>query len=156
MTRNRTPRHRADKGRVHRAGEGARGGQLAGSEEAGSRPSRSGATARDCSQPDTRGPPLRVIIYPLHGPEEGVDVTNALVDTIAMILWKLQGGNDPVNRLEARMLLERAFADGHGTQDTRSTPGLGESLLERAFASGRGTQDTRSTPGLGESPVRKV
>jgi hypothetical protein len=26
-----------------------------------------------------------------------------------MILWKLHGGNEPVNRLEAVMLLERAM-----------------------------------------------
>jgi len=34
----------------------------------------------------------------------------ALVDAIAMNLWKLYGGDDPVNRLEAEMLLERAMA----------------------------------------------
>jgi hypothetical protein len=59
----------------------------------------------------SRREPLRVLIYPVHGPDEGVDVTNALVEVIAMILWKLQGGNEPVNRLEAEMLLERAMVN---------------------------------------------
>jgi hypothetical protein len=59
--------------------------------------------------PDARREPLRVVIYPVHGPDEGVDVTEALVEAIAMILWKLQGGNEPVNRLEAELLLEKAM-----------------------------------------------
>jgi hypothetical protein len=60
-------------------------------------------------QSGSRREPLRVVVYPVHGPDEGVDVTEALVEAIAMILWKLQGGNEPVNRLEAEMLLERAM-----------------------------------------------
>jgi hypothetical protein len=40
---------------------------------------------------------------------EGVDVTDALVGAIALVLWKLHGGNDAVNRLEAAVLLERAL-----------------------------------------------
>jgi hypothetical protein len=38
-----------------------------------------------------------------------VDVTDALVDAIAHVLWKLHGGNEPVSRLEAIILLERAM-----------------------------------------------
>jgi hypothetical protein len=60
-------------------------------------------------QPDSRQEPFCVVIYPVHGPDEGVDVTEALVEAIAMVLWKLQGGNEPVNRLEATVLLERAM-----------------------------------------------
>jgi hypothetical protein len=52
--------------------------------------------------------PLRITIHPFHGPAEGVDVTDALVSAIALVLWKLQGGNEPVNRLEAIVLLECA------------------------------------------------
>jgi hypothetical protein len=69
-------------------------------------------------QPDPRQEPLCVVVYPVHGPDEGVDVTKALVDAIAMILWKLQGGNEPVNRLEAEMLLEHAMASRSGANDT--------------------------------------
>lgn len=49
------------------------------------------------------------MVYPFHGPAAGVDVTDALVDAIAHVLWTLQGGNEPVNRLEAAVLLERAM-----------------------------------------------
>jgi hypothetical protein len=38
-----------------------------------------------------------------------VDVTDALVSAIALVLWKLHGGNEPVNRVEAVVLLERAI-----------------------------------------------
>jgi hypothetical protein len=65
---------------------------------------------RGCPQADSPRAPLRVMIHPFHGPAEGVDVTDALVSAIALVLWKLQGGNEPVNRLEASVLLERALA----------------------------------------------
>jgi hypothetical protein len=66
----------------------------------------------------SRREPLRVVIYPVHGPDEGIDVTKALVEAIAMILWKLQGGNEPVNRLEAEMLLENAMASRSDASET--------------------------------------
>ena len=53
--------------------------------------------------------PFRCVIYPRHGPLEGVDVSEVLVDAIARILWRLHGGNAPVNRLEATALLDRAM-----------------------------------------------
>ena len=53
--------------------------------------------------------PLRLVIHPIHGPVGGVDVTEAVVDAIARILWRLHGGNAPVNRLEATALLDRAM-----------------------------------------------
>ena len=71
--------------------------------------SRSNAGTQGCAQLDARRKPLRVVIYPFHGPNEGIDIADALVDTIAMILWRLQGGNELVNRLEAGVLLERAM-----------------------------------------------
>ncbi|MBN2559463.1 MAG: hypothetical protein JXQ75_00845 [Phycisphaerae bacterium] len=69
-------------------------------------------------RPGSRREPLRVVIHPVHGPDEGVDVTKALVEAIAMILWKLQGGNEPVNRLEAEMLLERVVRTRSDASDT--------------------------------------
>ena len=70
---------------------------------------RAGAEARDCPPVRSPCPPLCVMIYPFHGPAGGVDVTDALVGAIALVLWKLHGGNEPVNRLEAIILLERAM-----------------------------------------------
>ena len=67
--------------------------------------------AKGRKQPGSRREPLRVVIHPVHGPGEGVDVTKALVDAVAMVLWKLQGGNESVNRLEAEMLLEKAMVN---------------------------------------------
>ncbi len=70
------------------------------------------------SEDRRRREPFSVVIYPVHGPDEGIDVTSALVDTIAMILWKLQGGNEPVNQLEALMLLEYAMAGRTDASET--------------------------------------
>jgi hypothetical protein len=71
------------------------------------------------AKPGSRGDPLRVVIYPVHGPDEGIDVTGVLVEAIALALWKVQGGNEPVNRLEAEMLLERALANPSNVRGTR-------------------------------------
>jgi hypothetical protein len=71
--------------------------------------SPSEASARRCPHAGSPPAPFRVTIYPFHGPAEGVDVTDALVHAVALVLWKLHGGNEPVNRLEAAVLLERAM-----------------------------------------------
>jgi hypothetical protein len=100
----------ADQGPDHQAGGGADSKGRADPEKGGRSSSRSGPGARELCRAGSRREPFSVVIYPVHGPNEGIDVTSALVDTIAMILWKLQGGNEPVNQLEAVMLLERAVA----------------------------------------------
>lgn len=96
MNNNPTRRRPADDDLEHRAGGGA---------------DRKGRA-------DSQREPFSVVVYPVHGPDEGIDVTSALVDTIAMILWKLQGGNEPVNQLEATMLLERAMAGRTDASET--------------------------------------
>jgi hypothetical protein len=110
MNNNPTHRHSADDDSQHRGGGEAGGKDRADPEERGRSSSRPGSGAQDRGEADSRRTPFSIVIYPVHGPDEGIDVTSALVDTIAMVLWKLQGGNEAVNRLEAMMLLERAVA----------------------------------------------
>ncbi len=86
-----------------------RGRVSKGREAPGRHGSASDAGDRDCPHDEAPRAPFRVTIYPFHGPAEGVDVTDALVDAIAHVLWKLHGGNEPVNRVEAIVLLERAM-----------------------------------------------
>jgi hypothetical protein len=69
------------------------------------------------AEPASPPNPFRIVIHPFHGPDEGVDVTDLLVDEVAQFLWKLQGGNEPVNQLEARVLLERAMGQRGGECD---------------------------------------
>jgi hypothetical protein len=64
---------------------------------------------------------FRIVIYPFHGPNEGIDVTDALVDGVAQVLWNLQGGNEPVNQLEARVLLEQALGWRSGECDQQAS-----------------------------------
>ena len=85
----------------------------AGQRKTQRRSSCSAAEARNCPQAGSLRAPLRVTIHPFHGPAEGVDVTDVLVAAIALVLWKLHGGNEPVNRLEATVLLERAMGEGN-------------------------------------------
>ena len=109
VKRNPTPRRPENDGSARRGDEEAGKEARPGSRKEGSSSPRSDAGAQGCQQRDARREPLRVVIYPFHGPNEGIDIADALLDTIAMILWKLQGGNEPVNRLEASVLLERAM-----------------------------------------------
>lgn len=48
---------------------------------------------------------LRIVLQPMLGPREGLDVTEALTRAVATELWKLHGGNDVMNWLEAERLL---------------------------------------------------
>jgi hypothetical protein len=104
---NSTPR--ADEGPANRDGGRTGNEDRVGQGKTHCRSSRSGAGARECPQPGSPPAPFRIRIHPFHGPAEGVDVTDALVGAIALVLWRLHGGNEPVNRLEALVLLERAM-----------------------------------------------
>lgn len=86
------------------------------------RGARGAARERNCPPEEPPRAPLCITIYPFHGPSEGVDVTDALVDAITHVLWKLHGGNEPVNRVEAVILLERAMEPPRGQRS--STPNL--------------------------------
>jgi len=117
VKRNPPTRRPENDGSVRRGDQDAGKKARPGPQKEGSSSSRSDAGTQGCAQPDARREPLRFVIYPFHGPNQGIDIADALVDTIAMILWKLQGGNEPVNRLEASVLLERAMraqTDGSG------------------------------------------
>lgn len=49
----------------------------------------------------------RIVVHPFLGPEEGLDITDALVAALATELDRAYGGNETLNRLEAeRLLLE--------------------------------------------------
>jgi hypothetical protein len=45
------------------------------------------------------------------GPVDGIDVTSALTRAVAEELWKLHGGNDVMNWLEAERLLGEALGN---------------------------------------------
>ena len=109
MNKNHNSTPPTDEGPAHPDGGRAGNEDRVGQGKTCRRTSRSDAGARDCPQAGSPGAPFRITIHPFHGPTEGVDVTDALVGAIALVLWKLHGGNEPVNRLEALVLLERAM-----------------------------------------------
>ena len=109
MNKDPTPRRPEDEHPAH-GGDGEAGNEgRAHLRKKGRSLLASDARVRDCPQAGSPRSPFCVTIYPFHGPTEGVDVTDALVGAIALVLWKLHGGNEPVNRLEALVLLERAM-----------------------------------------------
>jgi hypothetical protein len=49
------------------------------------------------------------VVHPICGPPDGLDVTESLIGAIAHELWKLHGGNDVLNWIEAESMLHDAF-----------------------------------------------
>src|SRR5262245_54199637 len=47
----------------------------------------------------------RIVLRPMLGPRQGLDVTEAVTRAIAQELWNMHGGNDVMNWLEAERLL---------------------------------------------------
>jgi hypothetical protein len=64
--------------------------------------------------------PLRIVLKPYLGPREGLDVTEAITRTVAQELWKLHGGNDVMNWLEAERLVQEFFSDSRRTHPAAS------------------------------------
>ncbi len=64
--------------------------------------------------PETAPPPAtgRIIVHPEEGPPEGLDVTQGVIGIIASELWRLRGGNDVLNWIEAERLLIHALLAG--------------------------------------------
>lgn len=56
--------------------------------------------------------PGQIVIHPEEGPAEGIDVTQGVVGVIASELWRLRGGNDVLNWIEAERLLIHALLAG--------------------------------------------
>jgi hypothetical protein len=52
---------------------------------------------------------FRVVVRPMLGPAVGLDVTTAITRAVAEELWRLHGGNDVMNWLEAERLLAEAL-----------------------------------------------
>lgn len=50
---------------------------------------------------------MKITVRPSAAPDEEIDLTGRLVAAIAEELWKLHGGNDRLNWLEAEMHLQR-------------------------------------------------
>lgn len=50
---------------------------------------------------------MRIAIRPVADPQREIDLTNRLVSAIAEELWRLYGGNEHLNWLEAERHLER-------------------------------------------------
>jgi hypothetical protein len=54
---------------------------------------------------------MKIIVRPIAEPECEIDMTHRLVAAIAEELWRLYGGNEHLNWIEAERHLERIVAD---------------------------------------------
>lgn len=63
---------------------------------------------------------MQLVIRPIQDPQRELDVTHRLVSAIADELWRLYGGNDRLNWIEAerhlQRIVEQARADARETQ----------------------------------------
>jgi hypothetical protein len=74
---------------------------------------------------------MKVIIRPVLEPSREIDLTRRLVEVIAEELWKLYGGNEGVNWLEAEQHLEHIVGSvrAEARVEARASDALG--TLER-------------------------
>lgn len=56
-------------------------------------------------RPPALSPTQRLLVHPLLGPPEGLDVTQAVTRALAEELWRRFGGNDVLNWVEAERLV---------------------------------------------------
>jgi hypothetical protein len=56
---------------------------------------------------------MKLVIRPLEEPHRELDVTHLLVSAIAEELWRLYGGNEELNWLEAELHLGRIVEEAH-------------------------------------------
>ena len=84
---------------------------------------RTGAWPSDIEQrlgtPREQPAKPRIVLRPMLGPHDGLDVTEAVTRAVAQELWNLHGGNDVMNWIEAERLLaefieRRSPFIGHG------------------------------------------
>src|SRR5688572_9094653 len=71
---------------------------------------------------------MKIIVRPILNPNREIDVTHRLVATIAEELWRLFGGNDTLNWIEAEWHLQQTLAQGlvqpHETPVARIAPSV--------------------------------
>lgn len=70
---------------------------------------RTGVAAPDSNSAPPSAGQRRVVVHPTCGPPDGIDVTESLIEAIAHELWKLHGGNDVLNWIEAEAMLHDAL-----------------------------------------------
>jgi hypothetical protein len=56
---------------------------------------------------------MKLVIRPIQDQHRELDVTHRLVSAIAQELWRLYGGNDELNWLEAELHLGRMVGEAH-------------------------------------------
>jgi len=96
----------------------------------------------------TASTPMRLIIRPMFGPPAGIDITHRVVTLIAQELWRLHGGNDVVNWLEAERLLDQAIL--HAALHRQAAD---ENSNHQAPASTASSDDDDSSEAIGDAAL---
>ena len=77
---------------------------------------------------------MKVVVRPVIDPQAEIDLTHRLVSAIAEELWKLYGGNEHLNWLEAERHLQRLIGGARDEADETTFV----SIAESAWAGGHG------------------
>lgn len=103
---------------------------------------------------------MRLVIRPIQDKHRELDVTHRLVSAIAEELWRLYGGNETLNWIEAELHLQRIVGEAReasGRSETGAVTGpLGSAATAEQTAGARlGRQSRRqstirSAPGRGD------
>ena len=97
---------------------------------------------------------MRIIIRPVVDPLRELDLTNRLISVIAEELWRLYGGNEQLNWLEAEQHLRRIVGEGRAENEQATLASVAGLEPTRTVPSAVARRPRLSAP-WGEPPVRK-
>ena len=63
---------------------------------------------------------MRIIVRPIVAPQREIDLTQRLIAAIAEELWRLYGGNEQLNWLEAELHLQHIVGETHAAAEVTS------------------------------------
>lgn len=94
---------------------------------------------------------MKIIVRPILDPEREIDLTHRLVAAIAEELWRLFGGNDALNWIEAEGHLQQIVAQARGGADETAVVHVAPSVPHQAINRGmRPAQRERKSARLSE------
>ena len=102
---------------------------------------------------------MKIIVRPVVEPQREIDLTHRLVSAIAGELWRLYGGNDQLNWLEAENHLERLLGEARAEARETTFVSVGRAARAAGFRkvgeAGHGAEELGRQRGAASSEMSR-
>lgn len=100
---------------------------------------------------------MRITVRPVADPKREIDLTSHLVSAIAAELWRLYGGNDQLNWLEAESHLRRIVGEAQANASATAASVIEASIASAVAEGPAGVEQNRGDePFLSRRPTPAV